>query len=113
VTYPAQFVYITPEVLRRARLRLSVESAFARGATARGADGKKLCLGHPDAVAWDILGAISAEHPKPMEAVWRVCTELTDAGFNPVTLAFWADRATHAEVLAKLDEIIQKVEATP
>jgi len=116
----AVLVTMTPlDLARRIRDRLAAPERCAKSASARRADGRPCTPDHPDAAQWCLIGAAWAEtlnlgrHDNCTElrfAVYGACFPDIEPLLLGVTVTRFSDDASHAELLAKIDEGIARLE---
>ena len=103
----------TLEILKAARELLSVPERWTKRVSARATDGKSCPIDSPNATCWCIVGALGkiTDYALPDE-----CTDVLREGLPGSLVSFNdAPERTHAEVLARFDEAIARLEgsATP
>lgn len=98
-------------LLKAVRARLDRPEALCKGAFARNARGSGVSANDKDAVAWDLAGAVYAERGK--RASGDVETLATALRFKDAfAMSRWQDdpTTTHADIIARLDEAIEREE---
>lgn len=101
------------ETLKAVRRRLEKPEAWTKGSNARDEDGLSRDPSSPKAVCWCLNGAIWRESTVRGFTLLADRDRVRDAlGFRMYTdVAEWNDEEyrTHAEVLARIDQAIEKV----
>jgi hypothetical protein len=113
---------ITADDIRRVRRRLADCDNWTVCAWARDRDGAELDHGwEPGAVCWCLIGAAEAEGVcrsdelvpgREVEASPSYAAFALTLGFDSVRSCwYWQDNALHSEVMSRLDETIERMEA--
>lgn len=100
------------EYLEQAKEIIKLESNWTQNICARDIEGKDADVHSPNATCWCLDGAImkvtNFEHPNPLR--WPEYEKVETFVANSIgrNYATFNDEHTHAEVIAKLDEVIQE-----
>jgi hypothetical protein len=102
----------TAEVLRAARKRITPRAAWAVGAAARDAKGRKVRVDSPDATCWCLGGALelASGAPRKRTGLKFVLAGIRSVGSCIRSVAGFNDTSTHDLVLAALDRAIELAE---
>ena len=90
---------------------LASEDDWCKGSCARKADGKACPIGHPDAVSWDIYGALVKAHWASAESNFAFLNEanllLTSripSDYKSRDIEAWNDDSSFADVINLLND---------
>lgn len=92
---------------------LAADTDWCQGATARKSDGLPCAPGHPDAVSWDIVGALRYSWQNGPETSFLFYNEAYDtlrgripSGYKNQDLESWNDSTDYATVMDLLNDTL-------